>query len=81
LITVQHFEHPPEAYPVTILMQGVLLHVGEGGAGPGIAHPIHRGKVLIVLDVGSNPEGNSGIVGPLDDGTVNHGKVVHSIRG
>jgi hypothetical protein len=78
---VQHLEQAPEAHPVAIFVEGILLHVRQGAAGPGIAHPVQERKIFVVLDVGSDPEGHSSMVRPLDNGTIDHGQVVDAIRG
>jgi hypothetical protein len=60
-------------------MGRVLLHVGMGETGPGIANTIPGREVLIVLNIGGYPEGDPSVVGPLDDRTVNNGAVVHAM--
>jgi hypothetical protein len=78
---VQYRERAPETYPVAVFVQRILLYIGQGCSGPGIAHPVQERKIFIVLDVGGNPEGHPGIVGPFDDRTVNYGQVVDAMRG
>jgi hypothetical protein len=80
-IAVQDLDHSPEAHPIAVFMEGVLLHIGQGAAGPGITHTVEGREVFIMLDVGGDPKGDPGIVRPLDDGTVDHREVIHAIRG
>ncbi len=58
-----------------------MLHVGMRSPGPRVAHTIQGREVLIVLDVGCNPEGNPSVVWPFDDGPVDDGAVVYPVWG
>ena len=80
-VLVQRFQHPPEAHPVAIVAVGILLHVGIGSTGPGIADTLVLRQVLVMLHVGRNPEGHPGIVGPLDRGALNDWAVINSVVG
>ena len=79
LVPVQHLEQPPEPHPVAVLVVRVLLRVGQRSAGSGIADAIQWGEILVVLDVGGDPEGHPGIPRPPDDRPIDHRKVVDPI--
>ena len=80
-ILVQHLQHTPESHPVAVVAVGILLHVRIWRAGPRVSNTVVVGQILVVFNVGSYPERNSSIVGPLDDGAVYDGAVVNAVRG
>jgi hypothetical protein len=80
-VFVQHLQHAPEAYSVAIVAVGILLCIGIGGTRPWVSDSVIVRQILVVLDVGCYPQGNAGIVGPLDNWPVNNWAVVYTIRG
>ena len=80
VVLVQHVGHAPEANPVAVVPVGVLLDVGIGHARPGVAVSVEFRFEFVVLDVGGDPQGDPGVVGPLDDGAVDDGAVINAVR-
>jgi hypothetical protein len=78
-VLVQDLQDPPEPHPVAEFMGRILLHIRMGNTGPGISNAVERGKILVMLYVGRNPESDAGVIGPFDYGPIDDGTVIHAV--
>src|SRR5437660_8106326 len=71
LVGVKHLGHAPETSPIAIVTIAVLPHIGVWRAWPWIALAVVVWQILVVLDVGGDPERHPGMIGPGNFRTIN----------
>ena len=76
---VEDLQHAPEADAVSVVVAAVGHDVGQWGAviGGAVEAPAVIGfrHEVLEFDVGGDPDGDAGVVGPADDGAVDDGGV------
>src|SRR5258706_4124164 len=77
---VEDLEHAPEADAIAVVEMRVALDIRIGRARPWIAHAVVLGQILVMLDVGRDPQGNARVAGPDDPRSIDDRKIVDPVR-
>ena len=80
VVLVEELKEAPESDAVAVVHVGVAHDIGVWCARPGVLVGVVGRQVVVMLYVGSDPEGDAGVVGPFDDGPVYDRRVVEAVR-
>ena len=76
---VEHFEHSPQPCSITVVLAAVSEYIRMRGSRVGVTNGVCRRKVLVVLDIGNDPECDARPIGPFQDRAIANRRVADAV--